>query len=445
MATAEKLNYLNETKNQIRKAIEDENLATIDTTTTFREYAKKIKSTNEEIKKYVPTDIIEGTSLNATNAAPLNAKSLIIDGNIYQKNTKGINLFNYLENINSVTGLNITADGDYIVVNGTTSNNYPLIIKDIDLTDIFEDGITYTLWQENDSKSSSSSTFPKTAIRLHRKDIDGNSSYIRTSSKNMISFKIDKAAYPNYFVDVVAPTSGEMYSDYRNRFMILKGEYTEDRIPNFEPYTGGIASPNPVFPQKIEVIENINLSNNDDNYSIDLQGNFIGKINDVKDELNISTGVLTKKIGLKILNGTENWKSVSAYENYYRYSLDIVDENLKSDIVDGVYSLNTHFYNRNKSSHGDYEYLYVQANSSGGIIYIQSKKWDTITEFKEWLSQNNVIVCYKLTTPKMLQLEPIKIKMYEGTNNIELISNLETEMTLEYYKTNEEVLSEVTE
>lgn len=87
MATADKLTYLNGTKNQIKKVIEEENLVTIDDTTTFREYADKIKSTNEEIKKYVPTDSQSGISLKVTNAVPLNIKKGVIDGNSYQGTT----------------------------------------------------------------------------------------------------------------------------------------------------------------------------------------------------------------------------------------------------------------------------------------------------------------------------------------------------------------------
>lgn len=589
MATADKLNYLLETKAKLKNAINDD-ISLINENTIFREYPNKISSLSDRLKSYIPTGIKTGASIQVNDTVPLNVKSLAIDGNSYQKTTKGINLFNYLENINNISGLTITADGDYIVVNGTTVNNYQLLIKDVDLTDVLEDGEKYTIWQENDDKSFNSDTFPKAAIRVRAKHINGAETLTRTSSSKFATFSVDKSIFEKYLVDVVTPTSGEIYSDYKNKFMLIKGEYDDNTIPSFEPYTNGI-SPNPDYPQNVDVIDSVKIINrsdqlvdfskfvvladgttssfendvlsvssannrynrigydvldviknnrgkmlcfaydsydfsngnnaivqikytvnesvkyktllNDsenkysfsipenidnitsaeleifsnntgtniqssisitkpmlqfgmdkleygkyhkDEYSIDLQGNFIAKINDVKDTLDLSTGILTKKIGLKILNGTENWVSTSAYDGYYRYSLEPIDENLKSDNVIGMYSLNTHFYNRNKENHGDYEYLYVQANSSSGIIYIQSKKWATITEFKEWLLENNVIVCYELATSQTIQLEPVKIKMHEGANNIELISNLETSMTLEYYKdykVNSEVVSEV--
>lgn len=438
MATADKLSYLLETKAKIKDSINND-ISLIDEDTVFREYPNKIKSLSDTLKKYIPTDIKIGTSVQISDAVPLNTKSLVIDGNSYQKTTKGINLFNK----DLITSIDLGIYENDIVRSNAITNSAVQNVR-VKFSEPFKYKANTTYYFSADIRISEGTG------NLNKI----NDSYIDSEKVNFPVLKnefqryITKKTYSNdtnyaegRLLFQIAPNSNNLVIEIKNIMISKESDAT------FEDYTNG-ASPNPNYPQNIEVIENINLSNNDDNYLIDLQGNFIGKINAVKDELNISTGVLTKKIGLKILNGTENWRTVSAYENYYRYSLDIVDENLKLDIADGVYSLNTHFYNRNKSSHGDYEYLYVQANSSGGIIYIQSKKWATITEFKEWLSNNPVIVQYVLVEPYEIQLEPVKIKMNEGANNIELETNLETNMKLEYYKDykmNEDIVSEVTE
>lgn len=260
----DKLNYLKDTKNLLKNSI-NQDFNTITNDTTFREYAKALNDNIDKLKEFIPTNVVSGKETIIEDAVPLKPKELKVYGNSHQESTKGINLFNYLENIGSVTGLDISADDDYIVINGTTNNDYLLIIKDIDLTDILEDGSTYTLWQEDNTKSSSSSTFPKMAIRLHRKDKDDNSTYVRTTASKIVTFKVDKAAYSKYFVDVVTPVKGEVYSDYRNRFMVLKGEYTEGTIPKFEPYTGGMASPNPDYPQIIKNINSIFVINSGKN------------------------------------------------------------------------------------------------------------------------------------------------------------------------------------
>ena len=52
-------------------------------------------------------------------------------------------------------------------------------------------------------------------------------------------------------------------NDFKN-IMLVEGEYTEDTMPAYEPYTGGNPSPNPDYPQEIEAIgNNINLFDKD--------------------------------------------------------------------------------------------------------------------------------------------------------------------------------------
>lgn len=595
MATADKLSYLLDTKAKIRDAVNDDILL-IDDNTAFREYANKINSLSDTLKKYIPTEILEGTNFQIKDAVPLNEKNLVIDGNSYQKTTKGINLFNYLENIGDVSGLTITTRGDYIVINGTTSNNYQLVIKDIDITDILEDGEIYTLWQENDTKSSSSDTFPKTAIRLRAKHINGNYVYTRVTSSKTVNFSVNKSTFENYCIDVVTPISGEIYSNYKNKFMLTKGEYDEITIPIFEPFTGGIASPNPNYPQEIDFVNNLKLINrsnqlvdfsknsdltagttfyfendvlniscsnnryscvrydileiiknnpskilsffcenydftngnnpivqikyklneiikyktlfNDsktkfsfiipenvdditsveleifsnntgsitdssisitkpilqfgtdkleydsyhkDEYSVDLKDNFLAKINDAKDELNIISGILDKNIQKYTFTGEENWIK-SGLSNERNFVIALANDDLtnilkitKNNVIctyfilSGNLNTNGSFWLYNWSSS---KQMYDALRFSFDINEI-----DSVEKAKNFFKNNEVTICYQ-SISQTVQLEPLKIKMYDGTNNIELSSNLETSMQLEYYKdykANSEVASEVTE
>lgn len=587
MATADKLNYLLETKVKIKDAINND-ISLIEEDTIFREYADKINNLSDTLKKFIPTEIKTGSSIQISGAAPLNAKSLIVYGNSYQKTTKGINLFNYLENIGTIAGLTITTEDDYIVLNGTTVNNYQLAIKDIDLTDMLEDGETYTLWQENDAKSSSSDTFPKTAIRLRTKHANGNYVYTRVTKSKVVSFSVDKSAFEEYCVDVVTPVVGEAYSNYKNKFMLVKGEYDDNTIPNFEPYTKG-ASPSPNCPQNIDVIDSVKIinrsdqlvdfskfvvladgttssfendtlsvssgnnrynrieydildliknnpgkilyfdyenydfsngnnaivqikyalgdrtkyktllndsgnnysfvipedlnnftsakleifSNNtsaniqssisitkpmlqfgtdkleygtyhNDKYTIDLQGNFIGNINNAKDTLDLATGILTKKIKKIVFDGSKNEK----------WNIDILQTgcSLRSFYTNVVKNEILPYSKvlANRLNYNNDLYLNdnigIDANWNGAIRIKLGADVSILDELIDYLSNNPLIVYYQLKKPEIIQLAPVKIKMYEGANNIELMSNLETEMTLEYYKdykTNEEVTSEV--
>lgn len=438
MATADKLSYLLETKAKIKDSINND-ISLIDEDTVFREYPNKIKSLSDTLKKYIPTDIKIGASVQISDAVPLNAKSLIIDGNSYQKTTTGKNLFNK----NLITGVELGTIENDIITSSTITNSSVQNVR-VKFSEPFDYEANTTYYFSADIRIKSGS---------------GNLGKLNDSFTN--SEKINFPDLSNEFQRYVTKTTYENapgYTQGRLLFQIASNSnnlvieiknimISKESDATFEDYTNG-TSPNQDYPQDIEVIENINLSNNEDDYSVDLQGNFIGKINDIKDTLDLATGVLTKKIGKVILDGSENWVSTQAFDGYYRYLLHLNDEKLTSNLIKGVYSLNTHFYNRNKEGHGDYEYLYVQTNGSGGMTYIQSKKMTTVNEFKEWLSQNNVVLYYELEIPQEFQLEPVKIKMYEGTNNIELTSNLETSMKLEYYKdykANREVASEVTE
>lgn len=377
-----------------------------------------------------------GNPINITDAIKFPLISGKIKGKTCQKTTKGINLYD----INDMAQFSIAKKvDDYIDATfdnsqGTntryaefhfsisslikTSTNYTVIAEIIDVSG------NGTLRLNSTNEGVNVSQFSIGQNYSFQNLVKGQSIFYHVTSLENFDNATRGLRSNVYFT---AGQSGSL----KIRISIIEGEVTQDNF-EYEPFTGGMASPNPKYPQNIENVNVMSIKNNNDIYSIDLQNNEAMGINDISDEINFETGILTKNIGLKILNGTENWVSTSAYEGYYRYSLEPVDENLKSDSAIGMYSLNTHFYNRNKENHGDYEYLYVQANNRGGIIYIQSKEWATIEEFKAWLSENNVIVCYQLVTPKTKELEPIKIQMYEGINNVKLISNLDTDMELTY-------------
>lgn len=582
MATVDKLNYLLETKVKIKDAINND-ISLIDENTIFREYSNKIKSLSDTLKSYIPTDIKIGAGIQVNDAVPLNAKSLIIDGNSYQKTTKGKNLYdiNDLAQLSSTEVIDdyidITFDNSqgsktrYLEFHSKVSSlikpstNYTVIAE---ILEVSGDG---TLRLNSTSEGQNVSQF----------SIGTNYSFQNLSKGQLIFYPV--TALDNFDNAIRGLRSNAYFTtgqigSLKIRISIIEGEVTQDNF-EYEPFTGGIASPNPNSPQETDVIDSVNIINrsnqlvdfsknsdltagttfyfendvlniscsnnkyscvrydileiiknnpskilsfvcenydftngnnpivqikyklneiikykvlfNDsknkfsfiipenidditsaeleifsnntgsitdssisitkpilqfgtdkleydsyhkDEYSVDLQGNFIAKINDIKDTLDLATGFLNKNVGLKVLNGSENWTSVSAYEGYYRYSLELNNENLISNVANGLYTLNTHFHNRNLENHGDYEYLYFQTNVRGGIIYIQSKKWSTVDDFKNWLSENNVVAYYQLINPQIIQLDPLKIKMYEGTNNIELTSNLETSMKLEYYK-----------
>ena len=111
-------------------------------------------------------------------------------------------------------------------------------------------------------------------------------------------------------------------------------------------------------------------------------------IGDVKDELNLLTGELTKRIVEIVLDGSENWSVIANFSNgdCKAYSLTIND--YTSNIVcDGLKIL------PNDLKFGTKEGVFVNNN-----LLVVKKNIATIELFKQWLSQNPLTVQYRLET-----------------------------------------------
>lgn len=249
---ATKLAYLNGTKQAIKQAI-NEDFEVIDDNTTFREYADEISSNNAKYKDLIPKETKNATNtLDISNSSGLDKALVTQYGNTYQETTTGKNLANYNDNINnSVPNLTITTDSDgYIIVNGTKNVGYPVIVNQVEITDILEDGETYTLWQE-DITPSGTSGFSKCENRIRAINTQGQYSNVRTLGRHTNRLVVDKTTFLRYFVDVVLPNNAETYNNYKNRFMLLKGSYNDSDLIEYEKYTGGNPAPNPDYPQEI--------------------------------------------------------------------------------------------------------------------------------------------------------------------------------------------------
>lgn len=163
--------------------------------------------------------------------------------------------------------------------------------------------------------------------------------------------------------------------------------------------------------------------------TVDLQGNELCSIGDVKDELVIENGKtkIVKRIGKIVFNGSENdivLQSINSYgianfglshvktlsgiciSDRFIKQFDIIDDTK----VEGIY--------------WQTEYVYFRIKSS-----IAS----TIDEFKAWLSTNNVIVYYLLETAQEIELEgTYNIELSSGTNKI--TNSDSAYMKVNYYK-----------
>ena len=198
----------------------------------------------------------------------------------------------------------------------------------------------------------------------------------------------------------------------------IKGEYSLSTIPKYKPYHEPIISP------------------------INLQGNILSKIGDVKDILKINRNgevEIKKNIGKVVLDGTENWQQ---YKNFiYLYIENAVNIVSSVDIPDIKSNMFRPIQFNNISSSPDNSITYNligNSNKHKGISFYTNKYFNDVSTIKSWLAAQKeagtpVIVYYELATPQIITLPSISpIELWQGTNIFSLVTNLDTEIELEY-------------
>lgn len=247
-------------------------------------------------------------------------------------------------------------------------------------------------------------------IDFHLRCGDGGTkikTFYSVKGENVLNFTATEDAI--LFLNGWANASGSF--NKISEIMLLEGTYNIDTIGDYEPYKSTTAT-------------------------IDLQDNFLAKIGDVKDELDVVTGKLTKRIGKVVLNGSENWLSASSvvegtsrfyYENSNVYN-EILSTSTKIYVISDKF-VNTYWrgiYDGDKINKNLIANYNDTNNRSGRIVVrIDNNYASSVATFKTWLSQNNVTVYYVLAEPYEVQLDTNLIRLFKGINNISINANLE--------------------
>lgn len=163
------------------------------------------------------------------------------------------------------------------------------------------------------------------------------------------------------------------------------------------------------------------------------------KINNVKDEYNILTGKIIKRIGKVVLDGSEGWsKSGNVGICEYRFVLQI------NDMKNGSTVYCNYFKQGNYTTETSFIYVAPTIN----YIWLSSIDLQDLTldGFKQWLKQkydegNPVIIEYELAEPYEIEVEPIEITPFEGTNIIKISDkyDLIDDAEITYYTTWENI------
>lgn len=180
-----------------------------------------------------------------------------------------------------------------------------------------------------------------------------------------------------------------------------------NQATSYEQYCGGIPSPNPDYPQDVNVVSGDNtITISDDNehstsYPINLGSIELCKIGTYQDYFYKDSGkwYLHKEVGKVVLDGSETgWIYQSRGNNVYRGFTTIPNG---STLTGREYALSNYFYHLD----GLYETVgNIFINSSQVFLYTNIT---TIEDFKTWLSTHNTSIYYPLATPTNTPLEDL--------------------------------------
>ena len=223
--------------------------------------------------------------------------------------------------------------------------------------------------------------------------------------------------------------------------------YNVSTSTSYEPYCGGIPSPNPNYPQDILAVtgtQTITVSNSDNTetqtYTLHLGDEELAKIGNYQDKIYFDNGKWYKEqqIGKVLLNGsttqliTLNDTSTNTLRVFYNY--DIIQHS-----VTNVDNFMCNRFQIKNNWNTDEEGIYNGGASNNTKVYFRINK-DRLTSvdltgIRTWLSSNNVDFRYCYVTPitteitntTLLQdLNYIKehIKSFPDTTNISTSGNL---------------------
>lgn len=204
-------------------------------------YQKVVQASSESVK-------FESDNGSINNANPELGAKLNIEGNSYQETTQGYNLYNIDEALNDVLKKN--GDSSYTftrtssrfakAVNISIPANTDFVIdySNVKLNGNYEGNILSAVIKYTDDTDTTTSLYSteedRRGLRRYPKDIKSIQLYLESSLTEGISIT---------------------FSD----FMIYLGSSLSK---TYEPYTGGIPSPNPDYPQEIQNVgDNINVFN----------------------------------------------------------------------------------------------------------------------------------------------------------------------------------------
>lgn len=168
--------------------------------------------------------------------------------------------------------------------------------------------------------------------------------------------------------------------------------------------------------------------------NIDLKGNELcsNKEQTLKDELIIENGraKIIKKYNKVVLDGTKDIKYYGEYGLHQLFYYDFLDDsnhknNNKSIALCNQYKCVSDI-NNTRNAMKNFE---MRVREKDGRLYWQDDRYNNISDMKSWLSNNNMIICYELAEPEVIDLGKVDFDLIENST---LTCEEESDMQIDY-------------
>ena len=324
--------------------------------------------------------------------------NMMLYGKSEQFTTIGKNLLKIKDGTQTLRGVTVTAKDGVVALKGTaTESGWAVLTVDsfvLNGTYILSSNITANIRVLVANKSF------KTVLE------QGKSATLENVEASKVCFTI---------------TEGETYDISNILIQIEKGSVAT----SYEPYTGGIPSPNPSYPQEIKSVVNpiVKLSNEDRTQSetvtlpytlnaipVSSGGNVaINGQQYVADYVDVERGKLIKMCKEKVFDGTEKWRSESSYMVADISNFSYVNNNNHEHmtyLLCNKYKVSTTIGNNDNL-------IFIRRNGDGVVIK-DTLHQSTVDDWKKYLNDNPCIVHCLSAIPEEIDLTTEEIIAFKS-------------------------------
>lgn len=325
-------------------------------------------------------------------------QNMMLYGKSEQFTTIGKNLLKIKDGTQTLRGVTVTAKDGVVALKGTaTESGWAALTVDsfvLNGTYILSSNITANIRVLVANKSF------KTVLE------QGKSATLENAEASKVCFTI---------------TEGETYDISNILIQVEKGSVAT----SYEPYTGGIPSPNPSYPQEIKSVVNpiVKLSNEDGTqfetvtlpYTLNAipvssGGNVtINGQQYVADYVDVERGKVIKMCKEKVFDGTEKWRSESSYMVADISNFSYVNNNNHEHmtyLLCNKYKVSTTIDNNDNL-------IFIRRNGNGVVIK-DTLHQSTVDDWKKYLNDNPCIVHCLSAIPEEIDLTTEEIIAFKS-------------------------------